>query len=164
LNELRESAQFEASEAVLLMDDCSPHVSDDIVAVLTSVPVRIITFAPYTTQVFEILDVVLFGVLKKHPTGLNSLDEEQPAAAFFLKVYHDFKQIMMEINIWGTFVAIGLTHDIEQSPDGRFFDQEKLGQSLGFLGLWIAICCWRACRSACEWQSLDRSTNLNKSI
>jgi hypothetical protein len=44
------------------------------------------------------LNVVLFGALKKHATGLKSLDEEQSAAAFLLKVYHDFKQTMIEVN------------------------------------------------------------------
>jgi hypothetical protein len=45
------------------------------------------------------LDVVLFGALKKHATGLETLDEEQLAAAFLLNIYHDFKQTMVEINI-----------------------------------------------------------------
>jgi hypothetical protein len=81
------------------MDNRSPHLSDDIAAVLTSVRVRIITFASHTTQVFQILDVVLSGALKKHATGLKSLDEQQPAAAFLFKVYHDFKKTMIEVNI-----------------------------------------------------------------
>jgi hypothetical protein len=45
LNELRESEEFEACEAVLLMDNYSSHVSDEVVAVLTNSRVRIITFA-----------------------------------------------------------------------------------------------------------------------
>jgi hypothetical protein len=45
------------------------------------------------------LDLVLFDALKKHATGLKSLDEEQSAAACLLKVYHDLKQIIMEVNI-----------------------------------------------------------------
>jgi hypothetical protein len=55
-------------------------------------------------------DVVLFGALKKQIIGLSTLDEEQPAAAFIIKVYHDFKQTMMEINISGAFSSIGFTH------------------------------------------------------
>jgi hypothetical protein len=98
LNELRESEEFEACEAVLLIDNCLPHASDDVVAVLTSVQMRIITFATHKTQVFQMLDVVLFGALKKHATGLKSLDEEQSAADFLLKAYHDFKQTMIEVN------------------------------------------------------------------
>jgi hypothetical protein len=107
LNELRESEEFEACEAVFLMDNCLPHASDDIVTILNSVQVRIIIFATHTTQIFQMLDVVLFGALKKHATGPEALDEEQSAAAFLLKVYHDFKQTMIEVNIWGAFAAMG---------------------------------------------------------
>jgi hypothetical protein len=45
------------------------------------------------------LDVVLFGALKKHATGLSTLGKEQSAPAFIIKVYHDFKQTMVEVNI-----------------------------------------------------------------
>jgi hypothetical protein len=44
------------------------------------------------------LDMVLFGALEKHTTGLSTFDEEQPAA-FIIKVYHNFKQTMVEVNI-----------------------------------------------------------------
>jgi hypothetical protein len=82
------------------------------------------------------LDVVLFGAMNKHATGLETLDEEQPPAAFLLKVYHDFKQTMIEVNIWGAFAAIGFSYDIAQNPYGILFDEEKLRQSPGFVELW----------------------------
>jgi hypothetical protein len=53
----------------------------------------------HTTHIFQILDVVLFGTLKKHATSLETLNEESRAAAFLLKVYRDFKQTMVEVNI-----------------------------------------------------------------
>jgi hypothetical protein len=82
------------------------------------------------------LDVVLFGVLKKYDTGLETLDEEQPTAAFLFKVYHDFKQIMIETNIWKAFAAICFIRNIEQTPYGLLFDEEKFRQSRGFVELW----------------------------
>jgi hypothetical protein len=91
LNELRDSKEFEACEAVLLIDNYSPHISDDVVVVLIHARVRIITFTSHTTHIFQMLDVVLFGILKKHAKGLKMFDEEQSAAAFLPKVYHDFK-------------------------------------------------------------------------
>jgi hypothetical protein len=115
------------------MGQCSPHISDDVVAVLTHARVRIITFAPHTTHIFQTLDVILFGTLKKHDNGLKMCDEEQPAAASLPKVYHDFKQTIIEVNIWGAFAAIGFTHDIEQSPSVLLFEKEKLRQSPGFM-------------------------------
>jgi hypothetical protein len=56
------------------------------------------------------LDVMLFSALKKYAPGLSTLDEEQSVTAFIIKVYHDFKQKMVEINIWGAFPSIGLIH------------------------------------------------------
>jgi hypothetical protein len=135
LTELRDSEELEGCEAVLLIDNYLLHIADDVIAVLTSVRVRLITFTPHTTHIFQMLDVVLFGVMKKHATGLETLDEEQPAAAFLFKVYHDFKQAMIEVNIWGAFAAIGLSCDIAQNPYGLLFDKEKLRQILGFVEL-----------------------------
>jgi hypothetical protein len=73
LHELRDSEQFDVCEAVLLMDNCSPHISDDVIPVLTNARVRTITFAPHMTHVFQMLDVVLFAVLKKHATDRHKI-------------------------------------------------------------------------------------------
>jgi hypothetical protein len=64
------------------------------------------------------------------------LDEEQSAVALLIKIYHDYKQTIVEVNIWGAFASIGLTHDITQNPYGLIFDEEKFRQSPGFLELW----------------------------
>jgi hypothetical protein len=136
LNELRESEEFTECEAVLLMDNCSPHMGEAVIALLTDARVRVVPFASHTTQIFQVLDVVLFGALEKHATSLIMLDEEQPAAAFLIKVYHDYKQTMVEVNIWGAFAAIGMTQDITQDPYGLIFDKEKFQQSPGFIELW----------------------------
>jgi hypothetical protein len=67
------------------MDNCSYHMSDDIVVIFTHERVIIITFDYHTTHIFQMLDMVLFGALKNHATGLGTLDEEQSAAAFMLR-------------------------------------------------------------------------------
>jgi hypothetical protein len=115
LNELWNWEELEACETVLLMDDCSPHMSNHVVRVLTRIRVRIITFTTHTSHIFQMLDVVLFSALKKHVTGLETLNEEQSAAAFLPKVHHDFKQIMIKVNIWEVFAAIAFTYDIKQN-------------------------------------------------
>jgi hypothetical protein len=74
---------------------------------------KIIIFAPHITHIFQMLDVVLFGILMKPAIGLKTLHEEQSATRFLLKVYQDFKKTMVEVNIWRAFAAIGFTHDVE---------------------------------------------------
>jgi hypothetical protein len=81
------------------MDNCSSHTSDDGIAVLTRERMKIITFAPDTTHIFQLLDVVLFRTLKKNVTNLTTLEEKQTTAAFIIKVHHDFKQTAIEVNI-----------------------------------------------------------------
>jgi hypothetical protein len=147
LNGPRESEEFAQCEAVLLIDNCSPHMGDAVIAVLTRENVRVITFAPHTTHIFQVLDIVLFGALKKHSARLSTLDVEQPAAALIIKVYHDFKQTMIEVNIWGALSAIGFRYDISREPYQLLFDEEKFRQSRGFLELW---------ERDVPWESLSR--------
>jgi hypothetical protein len=49
-------------------------MGDAVIAVLIRDRIKIITF---TSQIFQMLDMVLFRALKKHATGLSTLDEEQ---------------------------------------------------------------------------------------
>jgi hypothetical protein len=44
-----DEAEFAAEDAVLMMDKCSTHVTDDITRLLTEAMVTVIIFAPYTT-------------------------------------------------------------------------------------------------------------------
>jgi hypothetical protein len=111
-------------------------MSDSVMAILTRERIRVITFADHTTHIFGILDLLLFGALKKHATRLSTLDQAQSAAAFIIKVYHDFKQTMVKINIEGVFSSIGFIHDIDQNLHRLLFDEEKFRQSAGFLELW----------------------------
>jgi hypothetical protein len=104
--------EFETCQTMLLMDNCSNHMSDDVITILTRERVKMVIFASHATHVFQMLDVVLFGALKKHTTGLETLDDESREIALFLKVYRDFKQTMVEVNIWEAFAAVGFIHDI----------------------------------------------------
>jgi hypothetical protein len=75
LNKIRETEEFEACQAVLLMNNCSDYMPDDLIAILTREGVRVVIFATDMTQIFQILDMVPFGALKKYATGLETLDE-----------------------------------------------------------------------------------------
>jgi hypothetical protein len=111
-------------------------MADEVVALLTNLRVRIITFSPHTTHIFQVLAVVLFGAMKKHDTCLKDLDETFPAAAFPIRVYHNFKQTVIEVNVWEAFAAIEFSYDITETPYRLLFDEQKLRQSRGFVELW----------------------------
>jgi hypothetical protein len=52
---------------VLLMAHYSADVSDDVIRLLTEAGVCVIRFATHTVQIFQVLDLALFGILKQCP-------------------------------------------------------------------------------------------------
>jgi hypothetical protein len=81
---------FGEEEAVLLMDNCSPHLAPAVLTLLSNARVRIVTFAPNTTQIFQILDLTVFGVFKRREQYQLPFDDERATMHFIRKVYHDF--------------------------------------------------------------------------
>jgi hypothetical protein len=65
LADLQKNEKLSSEEAALLMDNCSPHFTPAALELLTGARVRIIPFAPHTTHIFQVLDLALFGVLKR---------------------------------------------------------------------------------------------------
>jgi hypothetical protein len=81
-----------------LSESC--HVTDDIIiSLLAEARVRVITFAPHTTQICQVIDVTRFGVLKRRLGYKLPFEDEKETVKFIMKVYHDFKQTMVESNI-----------------------------------------------------------------
>jgi hypothetical protein len=103
LNELRNLEGGADEDAVLLMDNCPSHVGEHSLGLLRDAQVRVITWPPHTTQIFQELDLSLFGVLKRKTQYHWPFDNDDGTAAFLVKSYTVFKQTMVEPNIWGAF-------------------------------------------------------------
>jgi hypothetical protein len=83
--------QFAEEMAVLLMDSCPSHIAGDMIDFLAEACVRVMTFAPHITQIFQVLDVSLFGVLKRRPSDELPFGDEKATVKFITKRHQDFK-------------------------------------------------------------------------
>jgi hypothetical protein len=63
--------------AVRLMDNLSSHIASDMIGCLTEGRVRVITFAPHTTQIFQLFDVTQFDVFKRRPRYKLAFRDEE---------------------------------------------------------------------------------------
>jgi hypothetical protein len=129
---------FAAEEAVLLMDmdNCLVNARDDVIRLLTEARVRVITFAPHMTHIFQVLDLTLFGVLKRRPRYELPFETDDSTIKFIMTVYHDFRQTMVPSNVWGAFHALGFDYDTRRDLSRLLFDEGKLRGSAGFQALW----------------------------
>jgi hypothetical protein len=93
---LRRNEALSHEEAALLMDNCSPHLTPAAVRLFTRARVRIVTFAPHTTHIFQALDLSLFGVLKRRGQYRLPFGDEKRTIQFIKKVYHDFRLTMID--------------------------------------------------------------------
>jgi hypothetical protein len=65
IDKLRSNEEFADKEAVLLMDNCSIHVQPDTLQMIEDHQVIVIIFPLHTAQIFQSLDLSLFGNFKK---------------------------------------------------------------------------------------------------
>jgi hypothetical protein len=94
------------------MDNCSARVSDDVIRILTEARMHVITFASHTTQVFQILDFTLFDFPKRCPRYVVPFDDDGVTIECIIKIYRDFRQTVIQPNIWRAFRALGFEFDL----------------------------------------------------
>jgi hypothetical protein len=85
---------FDEEDVVLLMENYSPHLAPDVLTLLSNSRVRIVTFAPHTTQIFQI-------VFKRREQYQLPFDDDSGGAHFIKRASHDFPSTMTDANIWG---------------------------------------------------------------
>jgi hypothetical protein len=122
--------------AVVLMDNCSSHFTSAVIDLLSEARVRIVTFAPHTTKIFQVLDLLLSGVLKRCGHYQLPLQDDAGSAHFIRKVYRDSRFTMTDINIWKTFRGIRVIYSVVDEIQCVSFNEIILRESDGFRELW----------------------------
>jgi hypothetical protein len=64
IENFREANEIPDSPAILFMDNCSGHVMEPIVGLLLAHKIKILTLPPHSSGIFQMLDLVFFGVSK----------------------------------------------------------------------------------------------------
>jgi hypothetical protein len=100
--------------------------------------VVVVTFAPepYPTQILQVLDLTLFGVLKRRGQDQLPLQDDAGSARFIRKGCQDFRMTMIEPNIWGAFRGIGVKYSVVDGVPRVSFDEMTLRESDSFKELW----------------------------
>jgi hypothetical protein len=113
------------------------HVSEVALRLLRDAKVRVIPWLPHRAQIFQQLEIALFGVLKQRGPSKLPFDDEQGIANFLFRIYRRFKQTMIETNIWRAFQEAGFYFDMSVEPCRIRFDEEKLRRTAPFQEIWV---------------------------
>jgi hypothetical protein len=88
-----------------------------MITLLTEARVRVTTFAPHTTQSFQVLDVTLFGTFKRRAKNELPFEDMKASVKFIMNGCHDFKRTIMELNTWGAFQAHGFEFEFDRTSE-----------------------------------------------
>jgi hypothetical protein len=117
----------------------SHHITPGVIELLSSVRVRVagVTFEPppHTAQVFQVLDLTLFGVLKRRDQSQFPLEEDAGSARFMKKIDHDddFRMTMtiIEPNVWRAFRGIQVNYSLVEGVQRVSLDEMTVRESEG---------------------------------
>jgi hypothetical protein len=70
------------------MDKCFLHVQAETLQTLSDHDVKVITFPPHTTHIFQCLDLSLFGNFKKKKNYNLALESVEHTAGFIKRIFH----------------------------------------------------------------------------
>jgi hypothetical protein len=133
---LRTNPCYSKAEAVLLMDNCSAHVTPGIFRLLGEFHIKIVTFTPHTTNIFQALDLCFFGVFKTKEKFWMDQDDDKTFTATIHKLVRQFHSIATPENIRGSFVKAGFSYSTGDIPYVLEFSRERMMENAGFRQVW----------------------------
>jgi hypothetical protein len=103
----RNGALPESSPAILFFDNCRPHCADDILEALARAWVMVISYPPHTPGVFQVLDKLIFGVLKTVKRHVAKTDTLPPAADHARRIFLAYERATVSETVRSAWVYSG---------------------------------------------------------
>jgi hypothetical protein len=113
-----------------LMNDCSVHIRKDTFQAFATHSVKMFILQSHTTNAFQSLDLHLVGGFKTKLYCEFLLDNDNSAAGFIRRIFHNVRQIFGPDNVRSAFLHIDIRYNIgvDISVDRylRIFDESVL--------------------------------------
>jgi hypothetical protein len=90
------------------MDNFSIHTRPKVLATLRDRNVKVITFPPHTTQIFQTLDLCLFGVFRRKMQYKLPFANDNLVVNFIRNAFDALKQTFVRDNARSAFKPLGL--------------------------------------------------------
>jgi hypothetical protein len=107
-NTARETMHLENFAGVLLCDNCSLHIDEEVMAMLARENIRLITFPPHTSHLFQPLDLGIFAAFKREKRKIHVTHPEGPQAWQIAKLMKALEHATDSSNNRAAFKRAGL--------------------------------------------------------
>jgi hypothetical protein len=123
--------------AILFCDNCSAHCSNDILQKLARHGVLLITYPPHTSHVFQVLDVLLFGILKRAKKYQRRDDTLRKEVDHVLRLFRAYEQATASTTIRASWGKTGFEYQSRDNATYLVINEAKVRQSNAFQEIWL---------------------------
>jgi hypothetical protein len=122
--------------AILFCDNCSPYYSEEILRELARNGILILTHLPHTSHLFQVIDVLLFGLLKVFKEYLPKDDNEDREIDHILRIFGACEGATTSMMIPASWEKAGFSY---HQRDGTFYlvaDEGRIREAQEFCEIW----------------------------
>jgi hypothetical protein len=130
------------------MDNCSAPVTPEIFKPLSENHIKIVTFAPHTSNIFQALDLSFFSLFKTKEKFWSDQDDDKTFTATIDKLIRQFHSVATPENIRGGFVRAEFSYSTGVIPYVLEFSRERMWRVQVFDMFADLTVSWKVCRCA----------------
>jgi hypothetical protein len=118
------------------MDSALPHVPERVLRRLAENRIMAVVFPAHTTNLFQTLDLVFFGALKKLTETATGEFDDDSMNNQITKLIHAYEQTATSMTIRGSFRRAGMYPYMGSRSFKLRIDEEVLKSNPGFKEIW----------------------------
>ena len=122
--------------AILFFDNCSCHIDNELLQILAQNMILVISYPSHTSHVFQVLDLLLFGVLKAYKKHIPKNDHIRPKVDHFYRSFKAYELSTCSTTIRSSFSKAGFDYF---KKDGKYYlklNRQKIENSDAFKEIW----------------------------
>ncbi|OHS96286.1 hypothetical protein TRFO_37559 [Tritrichomonas foetus] len=129
INASRECLNDMDLPAIMFSDNCSAHTTERIKQIFAENLVKLITFPSNSTGLFQMLDLVTFGILKRRKKGIKTEFKQNSQADIINKLIQAFEQATTGNTNRKAFSRAGIRPSTTKYPYVAIIDEKVLLES-----------------------------------
>jgi hypothetical protein len=122
--------------AILFCDNCSAHMSDSVLQNLARHGVLVLTYPPHTSHIFQVLDVLLFGLIKRSKKYQMRDDGLSECVDHILRLFRGYEAAMGSTTIRAAWTQAGFEYENRNLTTYLNINEQKIRDSPDFREIW----------------------------
>lgn len=136
VEEDRKYTQIEDCPSILFMDNCSSHLDEELLQILAQHLIMVIAYPSHTSNIFQVLDLLLFDVLKIHKKQIRKSDKLSPEIDHLYRIFRAYEMSTCSTTVRSSFERAGFDYYKKGDLNYLKLNKQKIENSSGFRELW----------------------------